>query len=40
MIKNLNPEDGGSRVSETLISNHLITIPHNNPANHDFYSLP
>jgi hypothetical protein len=32
---NLNPEDGGSTTSETLVSIHL-TTRRRNPENHDF----
>jgi hypothetical protein len=35
-ITNFKPEDGGSKASETLVSNHQTTL-HNNPENHDFY---
>jgi hypothetical protein len=38
MITNINPEDGGSAVFETLVSTLHITR-HNNPENHDFYLL-
>jgi hypothetical protein len=31
---NINPEDGGSTVSETLVSTHLTAMP-NNPEIHD-----
>jgi hypothetical protein len=37
MITNLNPEDGGSTASETLVSNRL-TTGRNTPEYRDFYS--
>jgi hypothetical protein len=37
MIMNINPEDGGSTASETLVSNHL-TTRRNNPENKEFSS--